>query len=72
MFVHRESYYQRGDERDQNATAAEIIVAKQRNGPIDDVHVHWDRDFTRFKDKAPERYNEFDQYNEPAKDAGAF
>jgi replicative DNA helicase len=66
MFVHREEYYRRGDERDQFAGQAEIIVAKQRNGPIGDVELVWRKDYTRFEDKAPERLEEFDQYAEPA------
>lgn len=64
MFVHRESYYLRGEERDQRENEAEIIVAKQRNGPIDDVPLVWRKDFTRFEDKAPERLQAFDDYNQ--------
>lgn len=71
MFVHRESYYQRGEERDQNAEEAELIIAKQRNGPIDDVQVRWIRDFTRFEDKAPLRHDQLDQYNSPS-EPGSF
>src|SRR6185503_1944874 len=54
MFVHREEYYHRGEERDQHAGQAQIIIAKQRNGPIGEVQLEWLRDFTRFQDKAPE------------------
>ena len=64
MFVHREEYFRRGDERDQFAGEAEIIVAKQRNGPIGDIELVWRREFTRFEDKAPERLEEFDEYAE--------
>lgn len=64
MFVHREEYYHRGDERAQFAGQAEIIIAKQRNGPIGDVELTWEADFTRFSDRAPERHNEFDDYAE--------
>ncbi len=53
MFVHREEYYQRGEEREQLAGQAEIIVAKQRNGPIGDIELVWRKDFTRFEDKCP-------------------
>lgn len=66
MFVHREEYYRRGEEREQFEGEAEIIVAKQRNGPTGDVELVWRRDFTRFEDKAPERLEEFDEYSEPA------
>lgn len=64
MFVHREEYYHRGDEKVQFAGQAEIIIAKQRNGPIGDVELTWEADFTRFSDRAPERHNEFDDYAE--------
>ena len=65
MFVHREEYYRRGDERDQFAGQAEVIVAKQRNGPIGDIELVWRKEYTRFEDKAPERLEEFDNYAQP-------
>jgi replicative DNA helicase len=62
MFVHREEYYHRGEEAAQYAGQAEIIIAKQRNGPIGEVELVWEKDFTRFSDKAPDRLSEFDSY----------
>ncbi|MEM9585903.1 MAG: replicative DNA helicase [Planctomycetota bacterium] len=64
MFVHREEYYHRGEDRAQYAGQAEIIIAKQRNGPVGDVQLTWEADFTRFSNKAPERHSEFDDYAE--------
>ncbi|MFO1063307.1 MAG: replicative DNA helicase [Pirellulales bacterium] len=64
MFVHREEYYHRGDEAAQYAGQAEIIIAKQRNGPVGEVELIWEKEFTRFGDKAPERHSEFDNYSE--------
>jgi replicative DNA helicase len=64
MFVHREEYYQRGDDRKEHEGQAQIIIAKQRNGPVGEVELDWLRDFTRFQDKVPERLKEFDQYND--------
>jgi replicative DNA helicase len=64
MFVHREEYYHRGDDKAQFAGQAEIIIAKQRNGPVGDVELTWEAEFTRFSDRAPERHNEFDDYAE--------
>ncbi|MDP6448219.1 MAG: replicative DNA helicase, partial [Pirellulaceae bacterium] len=55
MFVHREEYYRRGEEQAQFAGQAEIIVSKQRNGPVGDVELVWRKEFTRFEDKTPER-----------------
>ncbi len=64
MFVHREEYYHRGEDKAQFAGQAEIIMAKQRNGPIGNVPLTWEGDFTRFSDRAPERHSEFDDYAE--------
>ena len=63
MFVHRESYFQKGQpEEEVNQNEALIIIEKQRNGPTGDVELHWERDFTRFSNRAPERYSEFDDF----------
>ena len=64
MFVHREEYYHRGEEREQYAGQAEIIIAKQRNGPVGEVELVWEKDFTRFYNKAAQRHSEFDDYAE--------
>jgi len=49
MFVHRDEYYMTNDEdRERVSGKADIIVSKQRNGPIGDVKVEWHKDFTRF------------------------
>lgn len=64
MFVHREEYYHRGDDKAQYAGQAEIIVAKQRNGPIGNVELTWEAEFTRFSDRAADRHSEFDDYAE--------
>ena len=55
MMLHREAYYHRGDPEwlDQNpdkANVAEVIVAKQRNGPTGVVNLHWNAASTRFQD----------------------
>lgn len=60
MFVHREEYFATNEEeRAQLAGKAEIIIAKQRNGPIGDVPLTWLHKFTRFADSAPAYYEEF-------------
>jgi replicative DNA helicase len=47
VFIHREGYFKK-DSPDRNI--AELIVAKQRNGPTDTVKVQWSGDYTRFDD----------------------
>ncbi len=66
LFVHREEYYHRGEDQKQFAGQAQLIIAKQRNGPVGEVEMEWLRDFTRFQDRVPERLKEFDQYNDTA------
>ncbi len=48
-FIHRESYYNRTEEMSEADEAkSEIIVAKQRNGPTDTVHLNFIAKYTRF------------------------
>jgi replicative DNA helicase len=63
MFVHREEYYHRGEVADQFAGQAEILIAKQRNGPVGNVDLIWHKEFTRFENKAAERFEAFDDFN---------
>lgn len=51
-FIHRESYYNRTEElSDAEKAKAEIIVAKQRNGPTDTVFLNWIGKYTRFENQ---------------------
>jgi replicative DNA helicase len=64
MFIHREEYYQSNEEdRSKVAGQADLIVAKQRNGPIGEVKLAWLKDITRFRDSMARPYDEFEQYN---------
>jgi replicative DNA helicase len=64
MFIHREEYYLTNDEdRAQVAGQADLIVAKQRNGPTGEVKLAWKKDFTRFANSAARAYDEFEQFN---------
>jgi len=63
MFVHREEYFHHGDEKDQYEGQAELIIAKQRNGPVGTIELRWEKEFTRFQNLAPERLQEFDDYS---------
>lgn len=54
MLLHREAYYHVGDrdwemDNADKLNVAEIIIAKQRNGPTDVVKLIWDAKSTRFK-----------------------
>ncbi len=49
VFVHREGYYATGTEEEKvDDTAGELIVAKQRNGPVGTVKVEWQAEFARY------------------------
>jgi replicative DNA helicase len=64
MFVHREEYYQTNDEdRERVRGQAEIIIAKQRNGPIGDIKLLWQHDFTRFVSLEHRPHDEFEQFS---------
>ncbi len=49
MLLHREDYYHRGDKEYQPNSKAEIIIAKQRNGPTGLVSLMFREQFTRFE-----------------------
>lgn len=66
MFVHREEYYIRGEAQKAVAGQAQIFIEKQRNGPTGDINLVWRKEFTRFEDRAPERFDDFDSYNTQA------
>ena len=51
-FIHREEYYDRDNEDVKGQ--AEIIVAKQRNGPTGSIRLAFRADYTRFENLAPD------------------
>jgi replicative DNA helicase len=55
-FIHRDSYYNKdenGEEDPESKGKAEIIIAKQRNGPTGSVHLAYLSDYTRFENLQP-------------------
>lgn len=48
MFIHREDYYNQQSER---GNIAEIIIAKQRNGPVGSVELVFRKDIAKFSSK---------------------
>jgi replicative DNA helicase len=62
MFVHREEYYA---ETEDNRGKAQILIAKQRSGPIGEANLVWRKEFTRFENPRPEYADAFDDFNAP-------
>jgi replicative DNA helicase len=49
MFIYRDDYYNQDSEK---KGIAEIIIAKQRNGPIGTVELSWQPSLTKFANLA--------------------
>jgi replicative DNA helicase len=56
-FIYRDDYYNK-ETADRNV--AELIVAKQRNGPTDTVRVRFDAQYTRFDNLAEGEYEGYE------------
>jgi len=56
-FIYRDDYYNK-ETADRNV--AELIIAKQRNGPTDTVRVRFDAQYTRFDNLAEGEFDEAD------------
>jgi replicative DNA helicase len=56
VFIYRDDYYNREDSAEPNI--AELIVAKQRNGPTGTAKVRFDRQWTRFDNLAEGEYED--------------
>jgi replicative DNA helicase len=52
MLLHREDYYRRGEPDFEADNTAEIIIAKQRNGPTGVVKLAFREKCTRFENLA--------------------
>ena len=79
MFVHREEYYHKREDAEEMGIRgqAEIMVAKQRNGPVGDIKLAWISEYTLFANLAevdPGEYAEFTSYQDPTGfgDSGEF
>ena len=49
MLLHREDYYHRGEKDYEDDNRAELIIAKQRNGPTGNIELVFREKFTRFE-----------------------
>jgi replicative DNA helicase len=56
MFIYRDEYYTK--EESEHPGEAEIIVAKHRNGPVDDVRLTFRKEVPKFMNYAGERFAE--------------
>lgn len=56
MFIYRDEVY---NKESKEAGTAEIIIGKQRNGPIGTVRLAFEGQYTRFSNLSPEFYNQF-------------
>lgn len=48
MFLYRDEYYNRDEAENKNI--AELIIAKNRNGPTTSLHLHFDKETMKFSD----------------------
>ena len=56
IFIYRDDYYNREDSAEPNV--AELIIAKQRNGPTGTAKVRFDKEYTRFDNLAEGEYED--------------
>jgi replicative DNA helicase len=53
MFIHRPNFYKKGDEvTEEERAQTDLIIAKQRNGPVDKVPFVFLGKFTLFQEQA--------------------
>jgi replicative DNA helicase len=52
LLVRPEIYEEDEDARAEKAGEAELIIAKQRNGPVGEIALTFLKEFTRFEDRA--------------------
>ncbi|MBQ6297240.1 MAG: replicative DNA helicase [Selenomonadaceae bacterium] len=55
MFLYRDEYYNRDDTSNQNI--AELIIAKNRNGPTTSIRLRFDKEIVRFDNLTTDRGN---------------
>jgi replicative DNA helicase len=61
MFIYRDDYYNKmdGPNPSKEPGVSEIIIAKQRNGPVGTVRLTFLKPLTRFENMAPEYSNDY-------------
>ena len=59
MFIHRPNFYKKSDEVSMEERGeTDLIIAKQRNGPTDNIRFVFQGSFTRFELRAPDVWTE--------------
>lgn len=68
MFVHREEYYHSKEQAENMGIIgqADLIIAKQRNGPVGDVKLAWFAQHTLFANLSEEDPGGYDEFNQHA------
>ncbi|MEM9695444.1 MAG: DnaB-like helicase C-terminal domain-containing protein, partial [Myxococcota bacterium] len=61
LFIYRDEYYNR--ESTDDVGIAELVIAKQRNGPTGIVKVRFISSCTRFENLSPSDYDDFDDFD---------
>ncbi len=61
LFIYRDEVYNQDSE---DKGIAEIIIGKQRNGPIGSLRLSFIGNLTKFENLAPDRYNDYQPFNE--------
>ncbi len=60
LFIYRDEVY---DPDSEDKGIAEIIISKQRNGPIGSLRLSFIGNLTKFENLAPERYNDYQPFS---------
>jgi replicative DNA helicase len=71
MLLHREDYYHRSESDYESDNSAELIIAKQRNGPTGTIKLRFDEKITRFKNASSNNIEEPYGRYEPDTRSGA-
>ena len=60
LFIYRDEVY---NEDSEDRGTAEIIIGKQRNGPIGKVRLSFIGNLTKFENLAPDRYKDINPFD---------
>ncbi|MDY6824676.1 MAG: replicative DNA helicase [Thermodesulfobacteriota bacterium] len=57
LFIYRDEVYNKSEDN-PNRGIAEVIIGKQRNGPVGKIHLQFDASYTRFHNLADDQYSD--------------